>query len=220
MKMETVEILDVIEAMFPDARCELDYATTFQLAVSVILSAQTTDKAVNEVTPGLFKRFPDAAAMAAATQEEIEGHIRRIGLYHNKAKHILAFARQLDKDYSGEVPSQTNELLSLPGIGSKTANVIQAVGFKIPALAVDTHVDRVSHRLGLVSKSADVAQTERTLKRNIPKDRWIKAHHAILFFGRYHCKAQKPACEVCPLQGECRYYKEKSRNRLDRKSVV
>jgi len=210
--METVEILDIIERMFPDAHCELDYATTFQLSVAVILSAQTTDKAVNEVTPGLFKRFPDAAAMASASQEDIEGLIRRIGLYHNKAQHILAFAKVLKADYGGEVPSRMRELLALPGIGSKTANVIQAVGFSIPALAVDTHVDRVSHRLGLVRQSADVAQTERTLKRKIPKDRWIKAHHAILFFGRYHCKAQKPACEVCPLQGECRYFKEKSRN--------
>ncbi|MGB7594603.1 MAG: endonuclease III [Erysipelotrichaceae bacterium] len=210
--METVEILDIIEGMFPDAHCELDYATTFQLAIAVILSAQTTDKAVNEVTPGLFKCFPDAAAMATATQEEIEGFIRRIGLYRNKAKHILAFAKVLITDYDGEVPSQTKKLLALPGIGSKTANVIQAVGFAIPALAVDTHVDRVSHRLGLVRESADVAQTERTLKHKIPKDRWISAHHAILFFGRYHCKAQKPACEICPLQGECRYFKEKSRN--------
>jgi len=212
--METVEILDIIEGMFPDACCELDYATTFQLSVAVILSAQTTDKAVNEVTPGLFKRFPDAAAMALASQEEIEGFIHRIGLFRNKAKHILAFAQVLVADYGGEVPSQTKQLMALPGIGSKTANVIQAVGFAIPALAVDTHVDRVSHRLGLVRKSADVAQTERTLKRKIPKDRWIKAHHAILFFGRYHCKAQKPACDVCPLQNECTYFKEKSRNQV------
>ena len=210
--METVEILDIIEAMFPDAHCELDYATTFQLSVSVILSAQTTDKAVNEVTPGLFERFPNAASMAEATQEEIEHLIHRIGLYHNKAQHILVFAQELIRDYGGEVPSQSNRLMALPGIGRKTANVIQAVGFAIPALAVDTHVDRVSHRLGLVRKNADVVETERTLKRKIPRDRWIKAHHAILFFGRYHCKAQKPACTICPLQAECRYYQEKTRN--------
>lgn len=210
--METVEILNIIEAMFPDAHCELDYTTTFQLSIAVILSAQTTDKAVNEVTPGLFKRFPDAAAMAYATQEEIEGLIKRIGLYRNKASHILSFAKVLTAEYGGEVPSQTKKLLALPGIGSKTANVIQAVGFKIPALAVDTHVNRVSHRLGLVRQSAGVAQTERTLKRKIPKERWISAHHAILFFGRYHCKAQRPACGICPLQEECRYFKEKSRN--------
>ncbi|TFG83580.1 MAG: endonuclease III [Erysipelotrichales bacterium] len=210
--METVEALDIIEAMFPDAQCELDYATTFQLAVSVILSAQTTDKAVNDVTPGLFKQFPDPKAMAAATQEQIENLIRRIGLYHNKAKHILAFAQELEKVYHGEVPSSMKELISLPGIGSKTANVIQAVGFAIPALAVDTHVDRVSHRLGWVRKDADVSETERTLKRKIPQERWIKAHHAILFFGRYHCKAQKPDCAVCPLKDVCHYHIEKSRN--------
>jgi endonuclease-3 len=210
--METVEVLNIIEAMFPDAHCELDYATTFQLAVSVILSAQTSDKAVNEVTPGLFGRFPDASAMALARQEDIEDLIRRIGLYRNKAKHILAFAQAIVLDYGGEVPAQTKSLLALPGIGSKSANVIQAVGFGIPALAIDTHVDRVSHRLGLVRKNADIVETERTLKRKLPKDRWIKAHHAILFFGRYHCKAQNPACMRCPLQAECRYYHEKTRN--------
>jgi len=211
MTKETTKILDVIEEMFPNAHCELDFTTTFQLAVSVILSAQTTDKAVNEVTPGLFAAFGDAKRMANATQAQIEQHIKRIGLYHNKAKHILAFSKALIETYDGEVPSEYEKLIALPGIGSKTANVIQAVGFDIPALAVDTHVDRVSHRLGLVRKNANVAETERTLKRKIPKDRWIVAHHAILFFGRYHCKALNPACDSCPLTQNCHYFKDKEK---------
>lgn len=213
MTKETIKILDIIEEMFPDAHCELDYTTHFQLAISVILSAQTTDKAVNEVTPGLFADFGDAQRMANATQTQIEEHIKRIGLYRNKAKHILAFSRALIEMHEGEVPSEYEKLIALPGIGSKTANVIQAVGFAIPALAVDTHVDRVSHRLGLVRKNANVAETERTLKRKIPKDRWIVAHHAILFFGRYHCKALNPACETCPLTQSCKYYKDKTKAR-------
>jgi endonuclease-3 len=212
MTMEIAEALDIMETMFPDARCELNYATTFQLAISVILSAQTTDISVNAITPELFSRYPDAKGMSQATQEDIESLIRRIGLYHNKARYILAFASELEKNYGGEVPSNRIQLTKLPGIGSKTANVIQAVGFAIPALAVDTHVDRVSHRLGWVDKNANVDQTEATLKKKIPIERWIKAHHSILFFGRYHCKAQKPACDICPLMSECVYYKEKSRN--------
>ncbi len=212
MTMETRKVLDIIERMFPDARCELEYSTTFQLAVSVILSAQTTDISVNKVTPALFHCFPDASAMASASIEEIEALIRQIGLYHTKAKHILQFAQELQQKYGGEVPSKTDELIALSGIGSKTANVIQAVGFGIPALAVDTHVDRVSHRLGLVPKNANIAETEKILKRTIPKERWIKAHHAILFFGRYHCKSQKPQCRVCPFEKDCPYNLEKSRN--------
>lgn len=210
--MEIVKALDIIEAMFPDARCELDYTTTFQLALSVILSAQTTDKAVNEVTPNLFKRYPDALTMAGASVDEIESLIKRIGLYHNKAKHILALSQELVKSYGGEVPSQMNALIALPGVGSKTANVILAVGFNLPALAVDTHVDRVSHRLGWVPQSAKVNEIERILKHKIPSNRWIKAHHAILFFGRYHCKAQHPKCDVCPMQNDCPYFQEKPRN--------
>ena len=209
----TTEILDVIEGMFPDARCELLYKTNFQLAVSVILSAQTTDKAVNEATPALFDRFPDAKSMSNSTPEEIEPYIQRIGLYHNKARHILAFSKAVVSDHGGEVPSSYEELVKLPGIGSKTANVIQGVGFNIPSLAVDTHVHRVSLRLKLVPKGSDVHATETTLKRKIPRERWIAAHHAILFFGRYHCKSQKPDCDLCPLKDQCGYHQEKTRKR-------
>lgn len=209
----TTEILDIIEGMFPDARCELLYQTNFQLAVSVILSAQTTDKAVNEATPALFDRFPDALSMSKSTLDEIEPYIQRIGLYHNKARHILAFSKALVADHGGEVPSSYEALVKLPGIGSKTANVIQGVGFNIPSLAVDTHVHRVSLRLKLVPQGSDVSVTEATLKRKIPKERWIVAHHAILFFGRYHCKSQKPDCEHCPLKDQCGYYQEKTRKR-------
>jgi len=209
----TTEILDVIEAMFPDACCELHYRTNFQLAISVILSAQTTDRAVNEATGALFERFPDALSLSKSSVEEIEPYIQRIGLYHNKAKHLLAFSKALMSDHEGEVPSDYDALVKLPGIGSKTANVIQAVGFNLPALAVDTHVHRVSIRLKLVPKDADVYITETTLKRKIPKERWIVAHHAILFFGRYHCKSQAPDCKNCPLVDQCGYIQEKTRKR-------
>jgi endonuclease-3 len=142
--MEIVKALNVIEGMFPDAHCELDYATPFQLAISVILSAQATDISVNRVTPGLFAKYPDARSMARATQEDIETYIHSIGLFRNKAKNMCAFARELVLRHDGEVPATMEQLVALPGIGRKSANVILAVGFAIPALAVDTHVLRVS----------------------------------------------------------------------------
>jgi endonuclease-3 len=210
--MEIVKALNVIEGMFPDAHCELDYATAYQLAISVILSAQATDVSVNQVTPGLFAKYPDARSMALATQEEIASLIHRIGLFRNKAKNICAFASELVMRYDGEVPARMEQLVALPGIGRKSANVILAVGFAIPALAVDTHVLRVSRRLGWVECDADVDETEIVLKKMIPEDRWIKAHHSILFFGRYHCKSLRPLCNICPLSKDCVYHIEKSRN--------
>jgi endonuclease-3 len=210
--MEIVKALNVIEGMFPDAHCELDYATPFQLAISVILSAQATDISVNRVTPGLFAKYPDARSMALATQEDIETYIHSIGLFRNKAKNMCAFARELVLRHDGEVPATMEQLVALPGIGRKSANVILAVGFAIPALAVDTHVLRVSRRLGWVAFDADVDETEIILKQSIPEERWIKAHHAILFFGRYHCKAIHPKCQICPLSNDCVYNLEKSRN--------
>lgn len=202
-------ILDVIYAKYPNAECELNYQTNEQLAIAVILSAQTTDKLVNTVTPTLFSRFPTITDLAQADVHDIETCIQRIGLFRTKARNIKAFAVSLVNDHNGQLPSDHKALTHLAGVGQKTANVIQAVAFNIPALAVDTHVHRVALRLGLVSKNATVQRTEERLKRIIPKEEWIVAHHRILFFGRYHCMAKNPQCDSCELQDLCRYYQHK-----------
>ena len=204
-------LVETASALFPDARCELDHANVFQLAIAVILSAQATDPSVNKVTPALFERYPDPKSMAEAELSELESMIKSIGLFRSKAKHIKALSQILTEHYDGKVPSDFTELQKLPGIGRKTANVIVAVGFDQPGLAVDTHVLRVSKRLGLVSQSADPTQTELILKKAIPEAQWGLAHHAILFFGRYHCTARNPKCDNCPLKEECPTYKKMSR---------
>jgi len=198
-------ILDTIFKMYPKANCELHYKTPIQLAIAVILSAQTTDVAVNKVTPNLFSKFKTLEQLAIAPIEDIEKAIQKIGLYRNKAKHIQEFAQQVLERHQGVLPSDFDALVQLAGIGRKTANVIQAVAFHIPALAVDTHVERVAHRLGLVTQNADVYQTELQLKRLIPKHLWIQAHHSILFFGRYHCLSRQPKCAECPLYNPCHF---------------
>lgn len=198
-------ILDTIFKMYPKADCELHFKTPVQLAIAVILSAQTTDVAVNKVTPSLFAKFKTLSDLAEAPIEEIEKTIQKIGLYRNKAKHIQEFAQQVLQRHEGVLPSDFESLVQLSGIGRKTANVIQAVAFHIPALAVDTHVERVAHRLGLVTQKADVYQTELQLKRLIAKPHWIQAHHSILFFGRYHCLSRQPKCAQCPLYDLCRF---------------
>ncbi len=200
-------ILDTIYSMFPDACCELDYQTNEQLAIAVILSAQTTDKLVNKVTPSIYKKFPTMDDLADADVSDIENCIKRIGLYRNKAKNIKAFANELRARHNGQLPSDPYDLKALSGVGQKTSQVILAEVFKTPALAVDTHVHRVSQRLALTKTGSNVDQTEKALKRIIPKDEWILAHHRILWFGRYHCLARNPKCDECPLVDICRYYK-------------
>jgi endonuclease-3 len=204
-------LVEVAGALFPDARCELDHTNVFELTIAVILSAQTTDPSVNKVTPVLFQHYPDPQSMAQADIIELESMIKSIGLYRSKAKHIKALSRMLIDEYDGKIPDDFDELQKLPGIGRKTANVIVAVGFHQPGLAVDTHVLRVSQRLGLVPINADPNQTEMILKKALPKEQWGDAHHAILFFGRYHCLARSPKCELCPLKEECPYHKKTSR---------
>lgn len=201
-------ILDTLYQMYPNATCELNFSNNEELAIAVILSAQTTDISVNKVTPKLFNQFKNMDELANAKVEDIEKCIHSIGLYRNKSKNIKLFAQQLIEKHQGELPSNEEDLKALAGVGRKTANVIQAVGFNIPALAVDTHVERVSHRLGLVTQKANVLQTELQLKRKIPKEEWISSHHALLFFGRYHCLSRNPKCISCPLSDICRYYKK------------
>jgi endonuclease-3 len=198
------EIIDEIERIFPEAKCELNHESTFQLLVAVVLSAQTTDVSVNKVTPALFAAYPDAASMAAAQIEDVESYIRSIGLYHSKAKNLVALSQDLMERFNGIVPSSHNELESLAGVGRKTANVVRSVAFDIPSFAVDTHVERVSKRLGLAKPQDSVRKVEEKLKRKIDRSRWNQAHHDLIFFGRYFCTAKKPNCTECPFASACK----------------
>ena len=196
-------ILDTFNDMFPDAKVELNHRNPFELLIAVVLSAQTTDVSVNKVTPALFSQYPDAAALANAELIDLEDKIRSIGLYRNKAKHIKALSAQLISQFHGMVPRNREAIESLPGVGRKTANVVLSNAFGIPALAVDTHVERVAKRLGLAKKNDSVMVVEKKLNAKIPKDLWQKVHHQFIFFGRYHCLAKKPKCDLCPLYEIC-----------------
>lgn len=210
MKVKEIKIKRLVEtgrALFPNAECELDFKNVYELSVAVILSAQTTDPSVNKVTPNLFMVYPDPKHLAHAELFDLENMIKTIGLYHTKAKHLIAFAKDLVEKYHGEVPNDFDQLQTLSGIGRKTANVILSVGFHQPGLAVDTHVLRVSQRYGIVAIDADPLRVETILKDALDPNEWGEAHHALLFFGRYHCTARKPKCESCPLNDDCRYKK-------------
>lgn len=202
--MNTNEILDVIEEIFPNAKCELHHESPFQLLVAVVLSAQTTDESVNKVTPALFEAYPTSKEMARASVSDIEPYIRRIGLYRNKARSISALSKDLEAKFDGIVPSSYKDLMSLAGVGRKTANVVRSVAFDIPSFAVDTHVDRVSKRLGLAKPYDSVEKVEEKLKRKIDRDRWNQGHHDFIFFGRYLCTARHPQCQKCPFTSFCR----------------
>ena len=205
--MKAQDVTAALDDLFPDAHCELVHDDNYQMAVAVVLSAQTTDASVNRVTPALFEKYPDAYALASGDLEDIEQSIASLGLYRNKARAIKGMAEGMVKDFSGEVPDTMEKLVSLPGVGRKCANVIMSECYGLPALAVDTHVSRVSRRLGLASPEDTLFEVEKKLKRKIPKERWIKTHHQLIFFGRYLCKARNPECERCPFQGKCRYGK-------------
>lgn len=202
----------VLDRMFPEAHVELNHSNQFELLVSVVLSAQTTDISVNKVTSQLFKAYPTPDAMMQADLKDIESLIQTIGLFRNKAKHLKMLSTALVEHHQGNVPSTREELESLPGVGRKTANVVLSNAFGIPALAVDTHVARVSVRLGLADINDDVLAIEEKLMREFPKHTWTKLHHQLIFFGRYHCLAKKPKCGNCPLFEGCTYHK-KDQNR-------
>lgn len=209
----TDEILDQLEIMFPDAHCELIHKNPFELLVAVVLSAQTTDNAVNKVTPALFESFPDPKTMANADIKDIEDKIKRIGLYRNKARSIQNLSKSLLTSFDGNVPQSMKDLTSLAGVGRKTANVVRSVCFDIPSIAVDTHVERISKRLGLAKVYDSVEVVEQKLKRKIKRVRWNKAHHLFIFFGRYFCTARNPQCNNCPFQNICKKEKlEKYKN--------
>jgi endonuclease-3 len=197
-------VLDYFRKEAGDVTTELNFGSVFQLLVAVILSAQCTDKRINQVTPDLFSRFPDARAMAEAGEEEIFEYIKSVSYPNAKAHHLAAMAKQLVEEYDGEVPQDMNRLLDLPGVGRKTANVIQAVAFGKATMAVDTHVFRVSHRLGLVSKADNTPyKVELQLMKNMPEEDIPNAHHWLLLHGRYVCTARKPHCERCGLEAVC-----------------
>lgn len=198
------EILDRLEAMHPEAACALDFGTRFQLLSAVMLSAQTTDVSVNKVTPELFTKYPTAEAMAEADPLDVQEIIKTIGLYKNKSKNIVALAKMLVSDFGGEVPGSFDDLVKLPGVGRKTANVVLAEGFGEARIAVDTHVFRVSNRIGLTS-AKDPAGVEKGLMERLPEEQWSRAHHLLIFHGRKVCHARRPDCDSCLLAEMCMY---------------
>ncbi|MCY1569998.1 endonuclease III [Staphylococcus pettenkoferi] len=201
---KALEMINVISEMFPDAECELKHDNPFQLTIAVLLSAQTTDNSVNKVTAKLFQKYHTAEDFLQVPQEELENDIRTIGLYRNKAKNIQKLCRSLLDKFNGEIPRTHKELESLAGVGRKTANVVMSVAFDEPSLAVDTHVERVSKRLGICRWKDNVRQVEDKLCKVVPRERWNRTHHQLIFFGRYHCLARAPKCDVCPLFEDCR----------------
>lgn len=205
------EILNRLEIMHPEAACALDFGTRFQLLSAVMLSAQTTDVSVNKVTPVLFAKYPTAEAMAKADPLEVQEIIKTIGLYKNKSKNIVALSKMLVSDFGGEVPGRFEDLVKLPGVGRKTANVVLAEGFGEARIAVDTHVFRVSNRIGLTC-AKDPEGVEKMLMERLPEEQWSRAHHLLIFHGRKVCHARKPDCENCLLAGLCLHEKNGGTN--------
>lgn len=199
--------------MFPDAKGELVHSNPFELVIAVLLSAQCTDKLVNKVTASLFKKYKKPEDYLAVTLEELEQDIKSIGLYRTKAKNIKKLCQVLLDEYNGEVPRTKEELVKLAGVGRKTANVVASIAFNEPAIAVDTHVERVSKRLGICRWKDSVLEVEETLMRKVPKDEWSVTHHRMIFFGRYHCKARNPNCPECPLLEICREGQKRMKKR-------
>lgn len=199
-------IIRKLNELYPDAKCELEHRNDFELLIAVVLSAQTTDERVNSVTPELFQRYPDARRLSEADLKDVEQIIKPIGLYHNKAINIIKLSDRLVKEYGGIVPDERKGLENLPGVGRKTANVILNNCFDVPAFAVDTHVSRVSKRLGLADQQDDVNVIEEKLMSFFPEGSWGKLHHQFIFFGRYRCKAVRPDCLDCPLKRYCNHF--------------
>lgn len=202
MNNKTELILEILAATYPDAQCDLNYTNPFELLIATILSAQTTDKKVNEVTKELFKYYPTPQKMLELTVPELETLIKTIGLYHTKAKNIRETCQMLVNDYDGKVPQDIEMLMKMPGVGRKTASVVLANAFGIPAFPVDTHVFRVSRRLGLTN-GTDPLKVEKDLTSLIPSETWIDTHHRLIYHGRKRCSARKPDCDNCPLLKYC-----------------
>jgi endonuclease-3 len=205
------KVIEYFQEHMPTAETELAYNNPYELLVAVILSAQCTDKRVNMVTPALFERFPEAETLAAASSDEVFTYIRSISYPNNKAKHLVGMAKMLVEDFKNEVPSDVKELQKMPGVGRKTANVIASVVYDKPAMAVDTHVFRVSERIGLTTNAKTPLATEKQLVKYIPKELISTAHHWLILHGRYVCLARKPKCEKCGLTAYCKYFEKNFR---------
>ncbi len=202
-KIKSKEILSLLKEVIPNPVCELNFTTTFELLCAVMLSAQTTDKRVNIVTPELFRKYPTPKDLMNASYQDVFQIIASVGLAKTKTKNLIQLATTIHTKYQDVVPSDFDELTSLPGVGRKTASVVQAVGFHIPAMPVDTHLHRMAIRLGYIKKNESVMDAEEAYKKYIPKEEWIDAHHYFLLFGRYHCKANQPSCKDCKLIKYC-----------------
>lgn len=206
MKSNVNAILEKLDLMIPNPKCELEYSKPYELLMATVLSAQCTDSRVNQVTKVLWDHFT-LATLASAPIKEVERIIYPVGTYLNKAHYLIDIANRLIKDHNGEVPNDFNYLVTLPGVGRKTANVVLSNIYDRPAIAVDTHVYRTSHRLGLVPKNKNVYETEQYLMKVIPQDKWSRLHHQLVLLGRYTCKAKNPLCENCLLKEYCHYEK-------------
>ena len=207
--MNSKLIEEYLDYLFPNPKCELIYHTDYELLIAVVLSAQSTDKRVNSVTPIIFKKYPTLETLKEANLENLESIIRPVGSQHKKASYIKDIATMLVDEYDGIVPKDREELIKFPGVGRKTSNVFLSEYYNEPAIAVDTHVERVSKRLGLASKNDDVLKIENKLMKVFPKEKWARLHLQLVLFGRYHCKAIKPECSNCKLIDIC---KEKKKN--------
>lgn len=202
------EFVDYFSTHNPEAKTELNYSNSFELLVAVILSAQCTDKRINQVTPALFERFPDAYTLAAASVDEVFTYIRSVSYPNNKSKHLVGMAKMLTEDFDNVIPEKTSELMKLPGVGRKTANVIASVVFDKPAMAVDTHVFRVADRIGLTTRAKTPLAAEKQLVKHLPKETIAVAHHWLILHGRYICVARNPKCDICPISYFCRYFEK------------
>lgn len=210
MTIKCKKILDELNELYPNPKCELNYKKDYELLLAVMLSAQTTDKRVNMVTAPLFEKYDTLEKLNSLSLEEIESHIKTIGMYKQKAKHFKNIVRELI-NLGGKVPNDREILLKMSGVGRKTINVVLSNLYDEPCIAVDTHVFRVSKRLNLASESDDVLDVENKLMKKFPKDSWSRLHHQMVLFGRYNCTAKNPSCETCNLKSECKYYKEKTK---------
>lgn len=199
------KIYEYLDKLYPNPKCELNYTKDYELLIAVILSAQTTDKRVNKVTKILFKKYPSIKDLSEAQITDLENIIREIGTFHRKAIYIHEITKKLTIDGYDYIPNSRKYLESLPGVGHKSANVFLSNIYNVPSLAVDTHVTRVSKRLGLSKEKDDVTQIEKKLMKKIPREKWIKLHHQLVLFGRYHCKAIKPMCNICEIKALCKY---------------
>lgn len=207
--MKSEVLIENLNKLYPEAICELNYNKDYELLIATVLSAQCTDKRVNEVTKILFAKYNNLSSLSNAQLKDIESIIRPCGSFTKKAYYIKTIAQKLTEDYNGVVPNNREYLESLPGVGRKTCNVVLSNLYNVPAIAVDTHVARVSVRLGFAKKEDNVLTIEQKLMKKLPKNSWSKVHHQLVLFGRYKCKALKPECDECPFQDFCKYYKIK-----------